>query len=194
MFLSFNLLEMETLMALQTRIFQRFIVGTLPAACLATLLLTGCGSAPDSGKDSSKSESHAGSHDDHDHDHPTEGPHHGHLVELGNEEYHAEIVHEKNGAVTVYILDGSVKNAVPIDAAEVTINLSHEGKAEQFKLPASPDAGDPAGKSSRFVFEEKHLGEDLDAKGSAAKLVVTINVKQYTGKIDHHHDDGDHKH
>jgi hypothetical protein len=99
--------------------------------------------------------------------------------------------------VTVYLLDGSAKTAVPIDAGDVTINLSHEGKAEQFKLPASPDAGDPAGKSSRFVSQEKqHIAQDLDAKGSAAKLVVTINGKQYTGKIehDHDHDHADHKH
>ncbi|WP_437193634.1 hypothetical protein [Planctomicrobium sp. SH527] len=183
-------------MPVHSRTFQRFIVGTLPATCLATLLLSGCGTAPDSGKAPSPSSS-AGSRDDHDHAHPEEGPHHGHLVELGNEEYHAEVVHEdETGTVTVYLLDGSAKTAVPIDAGDVTINLSHEGKAEQFKLPASPDAGDPAGKSSRFVSQEKHLAQDLDAKGSAAKLVVTINGKQYTGKIehDHDHDHADHKH
>ena len=26
--------------------------------------------------------------------HPTEGPHGGHLIELGNEEYHAELLHD----------------------------------------------------------------------------------------------------
>ena len=173
---------------------QRLIVGALPATCLTVFLLTGCGAAPNSGATASKSSSAAGAHDDH--EHPEEGPHHGHLVELGNEEYHAEIVHAEGGTVTVYILDGSAKNVVPIEATEVTINLSHEAQAEQFKLAASPDSGDPTGKSSRFVAEEEHLGKDLDTEESAAKLVVTIEGKQYTGKIEHEHShkDGEHKH
>lgn len=185
--LYFNLLKKETPMTLLTSIVQRVTAELLPTACLAALLLTGCGTAPDSGKNTSASDSHAESHGHHDHDHPTEGPHHGELVELGNEEYHGEIVHEMNGWVTVYVLDRLAKNTVPIEAAEVVINLSHNGKPEQFKLPASPNAGDPPGKSSRFAFEEGSLGEALDAEGNAAKLVVTINGKQYTGNIDHCH-------
>ena len=179
-------------MPVKFRISHQIIGGSLPAAFLASLLLAGCGESPEAGKANSQASPNAGSHDDHGHEHPTEGPHHGHLVELGNEEYHAEIVHDEAGSVTVYLLDGSAKTAIAIDAAEVAINLSHEGKAEQFKLPASPDSNDPKGRSSRFVSRDKHLGEDLDAKGSAAKLVVTINGKQYSGKIDHDHDD--HKH
>ncbi|HWL07857.1 MAG TPA: hypothetical protein VNQ76_05615 [Planctomicrobium sp.] len=181
-------------MSVSPKLFRRFVVGTLPAACLATLMISGCGNSSDNA--STKSPANTQSHGNHDHAHPTEGPHHGHLIELGNEEYHAELVHKKGEPVTIYILDGSAKTAVPIDAPEVIINMSHEGKAEQFKLAASADAGDPSGKSSRFVAQDQHLGEDLDAKGSAAKLVVTINGKQYTGKIEQDHDHGDssHKH
>lgn len=175
-------------MFVHSRNFQRFIVGTLPVTCLATLLLAGCGTAPDS----SKSPPSAESHDDHDHAHPEEGPHHGHLVELGNEEYHAEVVHDNSATVTVYILDSSGQKAVPIESPDVAVNLTHQGKAEQFKFAASPDKEDPAGKSSRFISRELHLANDMDAEGSAAKLVVTINGKQYTGKIDHDH--ADHKH
>lgn len=185
--LYFNLLKKETPMTLPTSIVQRFTAGLLPTVYLAALLLTGCGTAPDSGEKTSASDAHAESHGHHDHDHPTEGPHHGELVELGNGEYHGEIVHEMNGWVTVYILDRLAENTVPIEAAEVVINLSHNGKSEQFKLPASPNVGDPLGKSSRFAFEEGSLGEALDAEGNAAKLVVTINGKQYTGNIDHYH-------
>jgi len=180
-------------MSVHFRLFQRFIVGTLPATCLATLLFSGCGTAPDSGKAPSPSSS-AGSHDDHEHAHPEEGPHHGHLVELGNEEYHAEVVHDNSATVTVYILDGSGQKAVPIESPDVALNLTHQGKAEQFKLAAFPDKEDPAGTSSRFISRELHLANDMDAEGSAAKLVVTINGKQYTGKIEHDHDHADHKH
>ena len=106
----------------------------------ALLVLAGCGSEPaatDSGTVDTPPPATVDTHA-----HPSEGPHHGDLVELGNEEYHAEVVHDE-GSVTIYILDGHVENAVPIDAAEITINLKHDGQPEQFTLAASPDAGDP---------------------------------------------------
>ena len=133
------------------------------------------------------------------HAHPSEGPHHGDLVELGNEEYHAEVVHGEGGSVSVYILDSAAKLAVPIDAAELTINITHDGNAEQFKLPADRDASDPDGKSSRFTLKDEELSADLDSHDVAARLAVTIEGKAFSGKIvhdhegEHAHDDG-HKH
>ena len=99
--------------------------------------------------------------------HATKGPHGGSLIELGEEEYHAEFVHDdKAGSVTVYILDSAAKASVPIEAAEVTINLKHEGRGEQFKLAASANAGDATGKSSRFASTEAELVKDLDREGA----------------------------
>lgn len=160
--------------------------------------LTGCGSAPQTPNAPSEHppatvDEHAG----HGHAHPAEGPHHGDLVELGAEEYHAEVVHESNGAVSVYLLDGTAKNAAPIDAAEVTFNVTHDGKPEQFKLPADPEATDPAGTSSRFTLSGSELDKHLDVEGATAKLVVTISGKSYSGQLEHDHDhahEGDHKH
>jgi len=68
------------------------------------------------------------------HAHPGEGPHHGDLVELGNEEYHAEVVHGEGGSVSVYILDSAAKSAVPIDATELTINIT---KANMLTMTAT---------------------------------------------------------
>lgn len=135
-------------------------------------------------------DAHAGhDHDENGHDHPSEGPHHGSLIELGEEEYHAEFVHDEDaGTVTIYILDGTAEKTVPIQAQELVINLKHDGRGEQFKLTASPDEGDPAGKSSRFVSNEAELGEDLDAEGVEARLVVKIAGKSYTGELEHDHD------
>jgi len=133
-----------------------------------------------------------GAHAD-EHAHLSEGPHHGDLVELGNEEFHAEVVHGEGGRVSVYILDSSAKAAVPIDATELTINITHDGNAEQFKLPADRDAADPEGKSSRFSLKDEELASDLDSHDAAAKLVVMINGKSYSGKIAHDHD-AEHKH
>jgi hypothetical protein len=129
------------------------------------------------------------------HDHPSEGPHGGSLIELGNEEYHAELVHDEQAkTVTIYILDSAAKMSVPIDATDVAINLKHEGRGEQFKLAASADQNDAQGKSSRFLSSEAELAEDLDREGAEAELVVTINGKPYRGALEHEHDHEGHGH
>jgi hypothetical protein len=159
-------------------------------ALLSASLWTGVVTADEPGRASAP----PAAKDEHGHEHPSEGPHHGDLVELGKEEYHAEIVHGKEGQITIYLLDHEARKTVPTEAKQVLINLVHQGKAEQYKLLAVPDKGDPAGKTSRFSLTDKHLAEDLDADGCMAKLVITINGKQYTGKIAHDHDHADHKH
>jgi hypothetical protein len=135
---------------------------------------------------------------EHAHEHADHGPHGGDLVELGSEEYHAEIVHEADEKLSIYILDGSAKNLVPIDATEITLNIVHDGSPEQHALAAAPTETDPAGKSSRFVSADAHAGEDLDIEGVQAKLAVTINGTAYQGAVAHDHDHDhaghDHKH
>lgn len=121
------------------------------------------------------------------HAHPSEGPHHGSLIELGNEEYHVELVHDDK-SVTVYILDAAAKVAVAIDAADVTINLLHDGKPEQFKLIASTDSGDPKGKSSRFTLADAELAGHIDDETAKPKLMLTIDGTPYRGEIKHDHD------
>ena len=181
----------------------RFLIRSLRVLCLplagvTAFWLAGC---VESGSNSSQvtneativtdappeTDSHA------EHAHPTEGPHHGDLVELGNEEFHAEVVHAEGGSVSVYILDSGAKAAVPIDATELTINITHDGQAEQFRLPADRDASDPDSKSSRFSLKDEELASDLDSHDAAARLVVTINGKSYSGKIAHNHD-AEHSH
>ena len=120
------------------------------------------------------------------HAHPSEGPHHGTLIELGKEEFHAELVHDDK-SVVIYILDSAAKNAVPIETAEVIVNLMHDGKPEQFKLAANADATDPSGKSSRFQSNEIELVKHLDDESAAPKLSVSINGKAYRGVISHDH-------
>ncbi len=165
---------------------------SLPIAGLTVLWISGCNeSSPDGTNTITDAPPATVPHAEH--AHPSEGPHHGDLVELGNEEYHAEVVHGEAGSVTVYILDSAAKVAVPIDATELTINMTHDGNAEQFKLPADRDATDPEGKSSRFTLKDEELSEDLDSADAVAKLAVTIEGKSFSGKIEHAHE-GEHKH
>lgn len=133
--------------------------------------------------------------EEHDHGHASQGPHKGALIELGEEEYHGEIVvDEKAHVVTVYVLGSNAKDAVPIEATEVVINLKHGDKPEQFKLKSAPQKTDPKGKSSRFSLKDDELVHDLDH--AQAQLRIKIAGKSFVGKIvldDHEHADHDHK-
>lgn len=155
---------------------------------LAAIVIAGCSDDTSTNPESSKTEGAQSGHV-----HPTEGPHHGDLIELGNEEYHAEILHdEEAGTVAIYILDSAATEQIPIDASEVTINVKHDGQPEQFTLAASPDSGDADGKSSRFVSSDEELLHHLDEEGAEPRLVVTISGKSYRGVIAHDHDGEDH--
>lgn len=167
---------------------------TVMIACL--IFAAGCTkdstkNASNKGKEKSPANSSSSANGDV-HDHPSEGPHHGTLTELGNEEFHAELVHDEK-SVTIYILDSAAKKAVPIDAAELTINILHDGTPEQFKLAASPDSGDPSGKSSRFTLADEELAGHIEEDAAAPKLTVTINGTPYRGEIKHDHDGDDNK-
>ncbi|MBL8816925.1 MAG: hypothetical protein JNL58_12925 [Planctomyces sp.] len=165
------------------------------AHALALCLLPGCGNSV---TDDPHSSEPAGTHDHGDdhgdgnaHDHASEGPHHGHLIELGNGTYHAELVHDSS-SVTIYILDEAAKNTTPIDATEITVNLRHNGKPEQFKLAAAPKDGEPAGKSSQFTLQNSELANHLDDESSEARLSVVIDGTPYTGSLSHAHGSHDH--
>lgn len=162
---------------------------------MLVMAAAGCsGESASNGPETSAPPDTVDSHEGHNHAHPSEGPHHGDLIELGNEEYHAELLHdEEAGTVTIYVLDGAAMAQVPIDATEIAINAKHDGTPEQFPLAASPDANDPEGKSSRFVSDDKELAAHLDEDGADPRLVLTINGKSYRGEITHSHDH-DHEH
>lgn len=168
---------------------------------MAAFTLAGCKSEDYENSGDTGSSAESGDHEGHDHGegeghaHPSEGPHGGSLVELGAEEYHAELVHDDAaGTVTFYILDGKVESLVAISASNVTVNLQHDGQGKQFKLAAKPQAQDAQGKSSRFVSSDAELAEELDHEHGSAQLVVTIDGKQYRGDIEHHHGHEGHDH
>jgi len=124
--------------------------------------------------------------------HAEAGPHDGHLIELGEEEYHAELVHDDAAkSVTIYLLDSSAKSPVPIEEAQLTFNMVIEKKPVQFKLAASPQDNDPNGQSSRFVSTEEQLLEALDSHEASGRVNVNIQGKSYSGNVEHHHHGGE---
>jgi len=130
-------------------------------------------------------------HQEEEHAHPEEGPHHGHLIELGQEEYHAELVHnDASKTVTIYVLDSSAQAAVAIEEPEVKLNLVVDGQPQQFTLPAAPQSTDAAGKSSLFSLQDEALLAALESPKATGRLNITIAGKSYSGVIDHHDHEG----
>jgi hypothetical protein len=117
-----------------------------------------------------------------------DGPHHGHLVELGEEEYHAEVVYDpKESKITIYILDSTAKKAAPIAAKEIKAELTIANQPKSFSAKAVADKEDPPNKSSRFEIANSpeikaNIKDEEDLKGS---VTATIGPKTYTGKIVH---------
>jgi len=123
----------------------------------------------------------------HAHVHPTEGPHHGSLIELGREDYHAELVHDvAANTVTIYMLDGAAKDAMPIDAKQLTLNLLVGGKPQQYQLTAKPQSTDPEGRCSAFGCTNEAMCRALDAKGTTGRLNVEVLGKMFVGKLSGH--------
>lgn len=160
-------------------------------AISALLAISGCG------KETPPAAPPANGADDHahgDHDHSDEGPHHGQLIELGDEEYHAELTHDdQSHTVTIYLLDNNARKAVTTEEPEVTLNLVIDGEPAQFKLPAAADAET---KGSQFSLVDQRLGKALDAGGVMVRLNVTIDDKPYAGSVEHvpHGDDHEDEH
>jgi len=130
------------------------------------------------------------------HEHPTEGPHGGHLVELGDEEYHAELLHDENThTVTIHLLDGPAKQTVAVPLAEITLQLFQGGQFVKYALKAVQGPGDAAGAASRFEIVDAALCDALcHGDETRGRLQVTINGKPYTGTIEHTgHGDHDHE-
>ncbi len=146
-------------------------------ALIVSLSAAGCENKP--GKGTAKPG--AGGHPDH----PSEGPHHGHLIELGKGQYHAEMLDDHDtGKLTIYILDATATKEVLVAHDAVTINAILDGKSSQFKMTAV-SATD--GRASHFEIINNELLEALeDSKKSKGQISVTIDGKPFPGKLEHH--------
>lgn len=127
--------------------------------------------------------------------HPAHGPHSGELLEIGNEEFHAEVVvDETKKLFAIYVLDAQAKSYVALDAPFLAVNMKLANKPVQFKLKAVPQTTDKAGYSSCFQLTSPELMNGLHANGSDPKLTLKIGKKSYVVKIVHDHDHAGHNH
>jgi hypothetical protein len=150
---------------------------------VAAIAFTFSGCQPPAAKAPAKNAEH-----DHAHDHVHNGPHGGHIMAIGNEEYHAEWTHDESGKITFYILDAAVKKEVPIAAEEITIDVKiGENEPVTYKLAA---VNPQDGKSATFETVNQELLGILETikknKGTVCTLHVTIDGKHFSQKIEEH--------
>jgi hypothetical protein len=166
----------------------RWFVGLLAVGTCLTLL--GCGASPAGSVDSQIGpaqvlDDHA---DAHDHDAP--GPHGGHLIVLGEEEFHAELTHdEASHTVSIYLLDSTGKEPVSSEQESITLQVFKDGDFIEYVLKAT-------GNDGVFSAVDEQLRHLLlhDVKG---RLHATIAGKEYVGMVElasHEHAEHSHEH
>lgn len=166
-------------------------------ACWLTLGVAGCRPAATSSTDPNPAAPSAG-HDDHgdhghSHGHHEAGPHGGHLVELGDEQLHAEWTHQDgSGEVVVYLLDSAAESDVAISAATISITTKIGETEKTYELAALARED---GQSSRFAVTDPSLVEALKAVGPGieATIAVEYNEGVLVGTFERHEHAG-HQH
>jgi YHS domain-containing protein len=89
------------------------------------------------------------------------GGHGGNIVEIGRDNYHAEAVFEKGGAVKLYLLGKDEAKVQEVESQVLTAYAKAEGDTEAapFSFRPVPQAGDTEGKASQFIGKlPKELG------------------------------------
>jgi hypothetical protein len=121
------------------------------------------------------------------HHHPTTGPRGGALLELGREEFHAELLlDEEHDQITICLLDSSAAKPVTSEVPFLRINVKASNKPRQYKLTPIYAAGrEPSGATDCYAIVSPQLMRDLHTKGHVAKLSVMIGRKSYSAKLEH---------
>ena len=171
----------------------RIILRNVIASC-TVLLVAACNTAaPPAPAPVAKAPS---GHDHaHDHSHEAVGPNGGHLVELGDEQYHLEWTHDDaTGLVTLYVLNDTAEQFVPIASETVTITAKVTDSTD-YKLVAVEPIGAPP-VSAKFELKSPELIEclKLAGQGTEVSVALTIDGKEYRGKFEHHDHGHGHQH
>jgi hypothetical protein len=178
---------------MQGWVWSRMVFGGLVSAGLLGGL-SGCGGGGGEYQTAAQIEKAAPAGHDHDHGHGSEGPHHGTLVELGEHEFHGELVVDaKSHTLKLYLLGPDAKTAAPSAAAEATLAL--EGGPT---LTLKPAAGEAEGQATLYeVTDEKAVHEIAEAEFIHGDLMIKMGEKDYKVFVDAHfhaeHDHAEHK-
>ncbi len=159
---------------------------------ILVVALAGCDSSSTSPENSKPPGSDAHNHN-HGHSHANEGPHGGHILGLGNEEYHLEWLHNESGKLTFYLLDAAAKEDVSTTAKSISIETVVKDETTTVAVNSTtPDAES----HNRFEVIDPVLLQRLElvGHGVTAKATVSIEDKEYTGEFEHHDHGHGHSH
>jgi hypothetical protein len=112
--------------------------------------------------------------------HEHKPPHGGTPVELGEEEYHVELVADPPaGKLDAYVMDGELENFVRVTAPafEVTATLRRQPTALVFKAVASAATGETVGDTSLFEAQADWLKHEPTFDAVLKQL--TVRGKSY---------------
>jgi len=157
---------------------------------LSVVTLAGCDSSSTSSENSKPAGPDAHNHG---HSHANEGPHGGHILGLGNEEYHLEWLHNESGKLTFYLLDATAKEDVSTTAKSISIETVVKDETTTVAVNSTtPDAES----HNRFEVIDPVLLQRLElvGHGVTAKATVSIEDKEYTGEFEHHDHGHGHSH
>ena len=158
---------------------------------LFSIFILACG--PDASAPSNDGSESANRSHDHGHDHGSEGPHGGHILGLGDEEFHLEWLHNESGKLTFYLLDAAAKADVSTAAKSIAITTTIIDETATVTLNTTTPDGD---EHNKFEAIDPVLLERLKlvGHGVAASASVQIDGKQYTGEFEHHDHGHGHSH
>lgn len=176
----------------------RTIAATLVLTAALFLPTAGCNRGTAGTGDSAGANGHSKDGDDgHDHGagadphaahaHPAQGPHGGHVVELGSPQHHAELLHdEATGTLTVHLLDAEVKNPVRIAENQIALTTQRDGEFVTIVLTAVTDGENTDEGNSHFAVVDAALCDAmLHTEKFIARLSATIDGASRTGTIEH---------
>ena len=143
----------------------------LLAAAILSMFSNGC----------SKNENAAASGAAPIHKHEHHPPHGGAPVELGEEEYHVELVRDVTaGKLQAFVLDGELENFVRIAAPSLEVDAQVSGRPETLVLAAVANnaTGEKVGDSSLFEAQADWL--KTTPKFDGVLKEITVRGKTYT--------------
>ena len=161
-------------------------VGKLGYILLGIAILSiGCDPPAPVTSDGTNSEHHHGHDHDHGHGHHEKlGPNGGHILELGDEQYHAEWVHDDEaGRVEVIMLDGDAQEEIAVGAMVANITVVVDGE-QAYALDATNAEN---GLASRFaIVAPDLLGALTVGEGVEAKLTMEIDGQRFSSAFENH--------
>lgn len=147
--------------------------GLTPLACGLFFILAGC-------RQDQKTEQSSLGKELPKHQHVA--PHGGTAVELGNEEFHLELLLDRaTGRLTAYVLDGHLENFVRIQASTFEIDAQDATgqRSLVFKATSNQSTGEKVGDTAMFDVTAEWLKSVTSFDGKLKEL--DIKGKRYSG-------------